>query len=49
MKIDYIKKCNDLCEDIVNCDNCENDFCESICEDVERYCVTTCVEQLENQ
>ena len=47
MKLELMKKCENICEDIVRCDECEDDFCEDLCEDVESYCITTCIEQYE--
>jgi len=48
MKLDIARKCDDICDNIVICDNCEDDICEEICEEVQHQCLTICVEHLES-
>jgi hypothetical protein len=47
MKLEIARKCDDLCDDIVVCDNCENEVCDEICEEVQRQCLAICAEHLE--
>lgn len=48
MKLEVIKKCEDMCDDIVICDNCEDEVCEEVCEEVQHQCLTICAEHLES-
>lgn len=36
------KKCVEICDDIIDCGNCEDDLCFDVCDELEEACLHIC-------
>ena len=42
------EKCLDLCEELIDCSSCRDEFCDKLCEELEDKCYNICKEMIKS-